>query len=57
MDLDAPDLKKCLQALKEIDFELAYLVLLTRQGLKPNREEQRPRNKLGGSLNVRLMIL
>jgi hypothetical protein len=42
LDLDAPDLKKCLQALKEIDFELAYLVLLTRQGLKPLSRWEKP---------------
>ena len=29
------DFKKYLAALKEFDFELAYLALLTREGLKP----------------------
>jgi len=29
------DLKQALKTLKEIDFELAYLALLTREGLKP----------------------
>lgn len=35
LDLDSSQIKKSVQALKEIDFELAYLVLLTREGLKP----------------------
>ncbi len=32
---DLPELQKILSALKKIDFELAYLVALTREGLKP----------------------
>jgi hypothetical protein len=32
---DSPELQKNLFALKKIDFELAYLVALTREGLKP----------------------
>ncbi len=35
MDFDSQELKQCLKALKKIDFELAYLALLTREGLKP----------------------
>ena len=31
----SPEFKKALRALKEIDFELAYLAALTREGLKP----------------------
>ena len=35
LDFDSSEIKKFVRALKEIDFELAYLVLLTREGLKP----------------------
>jgi len=35
LDFDSQELKQCLKALKQIDFELAYLALLTREGLKP----------------------
>ena len=34
-DFDLSGIKPLTNALKEIDFELAYLVLLTRKGLKP----------------------
>jgi len=32
---DSPEFNRSLRALKEIDFELAYLAALTREGLKP----------------------
>jgi len=32
---DSPEFQRTLCALKEIDFELAYLAVLTREGLKP----------------------
>ncbi len=32
---DSPEFQRSLRALKEIDFELAYLAALTREGLKP----------------------
>ena len=32
---ESPEFQACLLALRRIDFELAYLVLLTREGLKP----------------------
>jgi hypothetical protein len=32
---DSPEFQKILRALKKIDFELAYLAVLTREGLKP----------------------
>jgi len=32
---DSPEFQKYLRALKEIDFELAYLAILTHEGLKP----------------------
>lgn len=36
LDFDSQELKQCVRKLKEIDFELAYLALLTCQGLKPS---------------------
>lgn len=44
MDFDSPNLKKCVRALKDIDFELAYLALLTRRGLKPLSRWEKPLN-------------
>ena len=35
LDLESQELKQCAGKLKEMDFELAYLALLTCQGLKP----------------------
>ena len=35
MCYDSPEAKECVQALKEVDFELAFLALLTCDGLKP----------------------
>jgi hypothetical protein len=32
---DSPEFQRAVRALKEIDFELAYLAVLTREGLKP----------------------
>jgi hypothetical protein len=32
---DSPEFRRTLRALKKIDFELAYLAVLTREGLKP----------------------
>jgi len=34
-DFESTEIKKCTQALKETDFELAYLAMLTCEGLKP----------------------
>ena len=39
---DEGDLKSCLGALRAIDFELAYLALLTREGLKPLSRWEKP---------------
>ena len=35
LDFESSEVKRCVQALQEIDFELAYLALLTCEGLKP----------------------
>ena len=42
MNLDSPKIKACVKQLKEIDFELAYLALLTRKGLKPLSRWEKP---------------
>ncbi len=42
MDFDSADLKSCIRTLREIDFELAYLALLTCEGLKPLSRWEKP---------------
>jgi len=42
LDFDSQELKQCVKALKEIDFELAYLALLTCEGLKPLSRWEKP---------------
>jgi hypothetical protein len=42
LNLDSPEIKNCLKQLKEIDFELAYLAVLTREGLKPLSRWEKP---------------
>ncbi len=42
MDFDSQELKQCVKALKEIDFELAYLAVLTCKGLKPLSRWEKP---------------
>lgn len=42
MDFNSPEVKSCVRALKEIDFELAYLALLTGEGLKPLSRWEKP---------------
>ena len=44
---DGSKLHASLRALKQIDFELAYLVLLTREGLKPLSRWEKPLDKDG----------
>ena len=44
MYYDSPEIKGCVQALKEVDFELAFLALLTREGLKPLSRWEKPLN-------------
>ena len=41
-EFDSPDIRQCIKALKEIDLELAYLALLTRQGVKPLSRWEKP---------------
>jgi hypothetical protein len=40
--LESSEDKRCVRALKEIDFELAYLALLTCEGLKPLSRREKP---------------
>lgn len=42
VDFDSSEIKRCIQALKEIDFELAYLAMLTCAGLKPLSRWEKP---------------
>jgi hypothetical protein len=42
LDFSSPEVQSCLRALKEIDFELAYLALLTSEGLKPLSRWEKP---------------
>lgn len=42
MDLDSQEVKQCVRKLKDNDFELAYLALLTREGLKPLSRWEKP---------------
>jgi len=42
LDSDSSEIKECVRALKEIDFELAYLALLTYEGLKPLSRWEKP---------------
>ena len=47
MDFDSQELKQCVKALKEIDFELAYLAALTYKGLKPLSRWEKPLDDYG----------
>ncbi len=42
LDFESSEVKKCVRDLKEIDFELAYLALLTCEGLKPLSRWEKP---------------
>jgi hypothetical protein len=42
LDFDSLEVKSCVRALKEIDFELAYLALLASEGLKPLSRWEKP---------------
>jgi len=42
LDFHSHELKPCIKALKQIDFELAYLALLTCEGLKPLSRWEKP---------------
>jgi hypothetical protein len=47
LDFDSQELKQCVKALKKVDFELAYLALLTCEGLKPLSRWEKPLDDYG----------
>jgi len=57
LDFDSPEIKQCIKALKEIDFELAYLAMLTREGLKPLSRWEKPLDDDGLDLLHQLGLL
>lgn len=57
MDFDSQELKQCIKALKEIDFELAYLALLTCEGLKPLSRWEKPLDDHGLRLLQQMGLL
>jgi len=54
---NSSELQANLRALKEIDFELAYLALLTYEGLKPLSRWEKPLDKKGLALLRRMGLL
>ncbi|UCE99554.1 MAG: hypothetical protein JSV82_00330 [Planctomycetota bacterium] len=57
MDFDSQELKQCVKSLKEIDLELAYLALLTREGLKPLSRWEKPLDDNGLGLLQQMGLL
>ncbi|MDD5064201.1 MAG: hypothetical protein PHQ35_05510 [Phycisphaerae bacterium] len=57
MDFDSQELKQHIKALKEIDFELAYLALLTCEGLKPLSRWEKPLDGHGFGLLQQIGLL
>ena len=57
MDLESKELRLCVGQLKEIDFELAYLALLTCQGLKPLSRWEKPLDGHGLELLQQMGLL
>ena len=56
-DFDSPEIAKCVRNLKEIDFELAYLALLTCQGIKPLSRWEKPLDDNGLRLLQQINLL
>ena len=54
---DSPEFRSCLAALKQIDFELAYLALLTCEGLKPLSRWEKPLDESGLELLRQMSLL
>jgi len=42
LDFESPEVKRCILSLKEIDFELVYLAMLTCEGIKPLSRWEKP---------------
>lgn len=50
-------MNECLKALKQIDFELAYLALLTHEGIKPLSRWEKPLDEAGRDLLHEMNLL
>ena len=57
MDFDSQEIKATVRELKDIDDELAYLALLTREGVKPLSRWERPLDDCGLGLLRRLGLV
>jgi hypothetical protein len=57
LDFDSQEIKQHVKALKEIDFELAYLALLTCEGLKPLSRWEKPLDDRGIELLHQIGLL
>jgi len=57
IDFNSQELKQCIKTLKETDFELAYLALLTCEGLKPLSRWEKPLDEQGLQLLQRMGLL
>ncbi len=57
MALDSQEIRQCVRKLKEKDFELAYLALLTREGLKPLSRWEKPLDDHGLELLQQIGLL
>ena len=57
MALDSQEIRQCVRKLKENDFELAYLALLTREGLKPLSRWEKPLDDHGLELLQQIGLL
>lgn len=56
-DFELPEVKRCILTLKEIDFELAYLAILTCEGIKPLSRWEKPLEQNGLELLNQLGLL
>ncbi len=57
LDFHSQELKQCVKALEKIDIELAYLAVLTREGLKPLSRWEKPLDDHGLGLLQRMGLL
>ena len=57
MNLDSQEVRQFVKKLKEIDFELAYLALLTCEGLKPLSRWEKPLDEHGLGLLQQIGLL
>jgi hypothetical protein len=57
LDLESKEIKRCVGQLKEIDFELAYLAMLTCEGLKPLSRWEKPLDDDGLELLQQMGLL